>query len=100
QMAKGGFMSNNTLYLLFGTDSKEVRFAFTLPDVDAVLPDGPDIEDWERNGPLWTADIETAIEAQLGDQQELRLHFFVYRPEVNAAFDALGGRSGFLVNFR
>src|SRR5690606_8117681 len=31
QMAKGGFMSNNTLYLLFGTDSKEVRVAFTLP---------------------------------------------------------------------
>ena len=100
QLAKGGFMHDNVLYLLFGTDRKGVRFAFPLPDVDAVLPDGPDIEDWAGNGPVLTPEVETAIEAQLGDRQDVQFHFFVYRPELNAAFDALHGRSGFLVNFR
>lgn len=100
RMAKGGFMNDNTLYLVFGKDRKEVRFAFILPDVNALVPDGPDIAYWKGEGPLLTPEAEAAIEAQLGDRRDVQLHFFVYRPELNAAFDALHGRSGFLVDFR
>jgi len=97
QLERGGFMQDNTLYLVFETDGKCAKVLFDLQDLDAIIPDEPYDE---SQSPRLTPEIEKTLESQLADRDELPFHLFVYRSEMDEVLDNLSYRSGFLTEFR
>ncbi|WP_257668849.1 hypothetical protein [Parapedobacter tibetensis] len=95
---KGGFMRNETLYILFKGDRKVAKLAVNLPDVDTLVPD--DLEDGSDAGQPLTPEIAAAIENQLREREEITFHLFVSTPEMDEVMKDLRGRSGFLVDYR
>lgn len=101
-LERGGFMQDNTLYLVFKADDKCAKVLFNLSDIDAIVPEESD----DERVPLrLTPETEVAIERQLtedsqrANQHELSFQLFVYTPEIGVVLEHLGYSSAFLTKF-
>lgn len=103
QLERGGFMQDNTLYLVFKSDDKCAKVLFHLPDIDAIVPE----QSGDERPPIrLTSEIEEKIEKQLTEESqrdspsELSFQLFVYTPEIGKVLEHLGYTSAFLTEFR
>lgn len=103
QLERGGFMQDNTLYLVFKADDKCAKVLFDLPDIDAVMPEQPGDESVVLR---LTPETEAEIERQLTEDSardslhELPFRLFVYTPEIGKVLEHLGYTSAFLTEFK
>ncbi len=103
RLERGGFMEDNTLYLVFKADGKCAKVLFDLPDIDAIVPE----QSGDERPPIrLTSEIEEKIEKQFTEESqrdspsELSFQLFVYTPEIGEVLEHLGYVSAFLTEFR